>query len=806
MQFQTDNNVKIYNLSCGKSLPDWLSERKRRLLQKKNVDIRRRIELIQDFEMPGVSTGIKMSRDGNFIFATGVYKPRIRCYDVNNLSMKFERCFDAEAVQFELLSDDYKKFALLQCNRTIELHVQHGSYFKLRIPKFGRDLKYHKASCDLLTCGAGSEIYRLNLEQGRFLYPYHTEASSLNKLAIHEYYDIIACGTMEGKVEAWDPRQRERIATLDCALAVPDYQNIEGFPSVTALSFKGDLTMAVGTFTGQVMLYDIRANKPFLVQTHESGQPVKCIEFVQHEELIVSMNPNSVRFWKKNTTVGPAPKWCCFLDNITEELEESKQDAVYDDYKFVTQKELEQLHLDHLIGTNLLRGYMHGYFMDVRLYNKARAIVQPEAYQDLKKKMIQSKIEKERSAKRIQVKQLPSINKDYAQKLLEKKTNNKEEVVTPFEDDRFKDLFENPDFEIKQTDEEYARIKATVERANKKKVTIVPESEPMDLYQEDNHKSSSSSESEDEEEESEDSDVELPADKKRRGMLKAVDSERFKLLYKNDENEDESIPVEERLKQTHESFKESTAAAGNKVVTWTTGKPEKASKREEERKAHMKERAKCRRPANKLLATDVGLETIMSENNFGDLWILTDSHSSIQHLKNWTYIGDKTSLSILQKLKFISVQHDVHFQWTPSHVDIHGNELADNLAKEGSSHPIPFSSEITFLELFSRGKKPKTRRSGWCLLHTTGTKEESRDFPYPFHATGQSSTCLSRHAIGHLKCRTYSEGNKICPKCHQHQVSPKHILDCLELDWEEIYSSPLLVIDFIKVNRFLDLV
>lgn len=82
------------------------------MLQKKDVDIRRRIELIQDFDMPGVSTGVKISRDGKFILATGVYKPRVRCYDVNNLSMKFERCFDAEAVQFEILSDDYSKVSL----------------------------------------------------------------------------------------------------------------------------------------------------------------------------------------------------------------------------------------------------------------------------------------------------------------------------------------------------------------------------------------------------------------------------------------------------------------------------------------------------------------------------------------------------------------------------------------------------------------------------------------------------------------------------------------------------------------------
>lgn len=641
MEITNENNVNIYNLSCGKSLPEWLSERKRRSLQKKDVDVRRRIELIQDFEMPGASTGVKMSRDGNFIFATGIYKPRVRCYEVNNLSIKFERCFDAEAVQFEILSDDYKKFALLLCDRNIELHVQHGSYFKLRIPKFGRDIKYHKASCDLLTCGAGSEIYRLNLEQGRFLYPYRTGASALNKLAIHEYYDIIVCGTMEGKVESWDPRQRERISTLDCALSVPNHAVVDGFPSITALSFKGDLTMAVGTFTGQVMLYDIRANKPFIVKNHGVGLPVKNVEFIENEGLVASMDQTAVKFWKQNTaemyisittaaplndlcvvpgsglfflanedskilsyfipSIGPAPKWCCFLDNITEELEESKPDAaVYDDYKFVTERELEQLHLDHLIGTELLRAYMHGYFMDMRLYNRARSIVQPEAFSELKRKMVQSKIEKERNTKQILVKQMPTINLDYAQKLLEKKTNNTEQKIkTPFEDDRFKDLFDNPDFEIKETDEEYVRIKRTVEMNNKMKVTMVPESESFDLFEDDVEMNSSSEAESESDEDSEESEEEMTTKKKKRGMLKPVDSDKFSLLKKEEENEDLTISIEERLKKTQDSFKEKDALIGNKVVTWST-KSEKQSKREEERKAHMKERAKYRRPAKYL--------------------------------------------------------------------------------------------------------------------------------------------------------------------------------------------------------------
>lgn len=80
---------------------------------KKNVDVRRRIELIQDFDMPGLSTSIRVSKDGRYVVATGIYKPRVKCFDVDQLSLKFERCFDSEAVTFEILSDDYSKVILV---------------------------------------------------------------------------------------------------------------------------------------------------------------------------------------------------------------------------------------------------------------------------------------------------------------------------------------------------------------------------------------------------------------------------------------------------------------------------------------------------------------------------------------------------------------------------------------------------------------------------------------------------------------------------------------------------------------------
>ena len=40
--------------------------------------------------------------------------------------------------------------------------------------------------------------------------------------------------------------------------------------------------------------------------------------------------------------LGPAPRWCSFLDNITEEMEDQTVRSVYEDYKFVEKSELSK--------------------------------------------------------------------------------------------------------------------------------------------------------------------------------------------------------------------------------------------------------------------------------------------------------------------------------------------------------------------------------------------------------------------------------------------------------------------------------
>ncbi len=59
-----------------------------------------------------------------------------------------------------------------------------------------------------------------------------------------------------------------------------------------------------------------------------------------------------------------------------EELEEDDQSLIYDDYKFMTAEDLNQLGATNLIGTNYLRAYMHGFFIDLRLYNKVNSPAQ----------------------------------------------------------------------------------------------------------------------------------------------------------------------------------------------------------------------------------------------------------------------------------------------------------------------------------------------------------------------------------------------------------------------------------------------
>ncbi|GFX35174.1 uncharacterized protein TNCV_2331141 [Trichonephila clavipes] len=70
-------------------------------------------------------------------------------------------------------------------------------------------------------------------------------------------------------------------------------------------------------------------------------------------------------------------------------------------------------------------------------------------------------------------------------------------------------------------------------------------------------------------------------------------------------------------------------------------------------------------------------------------------------------------------------------------------------------------------------------------------------------------TTISRLASGHIRGLSFNLGQKIyenCTKCNLVQATPDHLLFCAGLEREDIYSSPLLVYDFLRTLGLMDLV
>jgi len=408
------------------------------------------------------------------------------------------------------------------------------------------------------------EAFRLNLEVGRFMRSYEIDvggddvttvgggalqggigAGAVNTGAIAEHsHGLLAFGTSIGTVEYWDSRSRNRVGILS---APPDA--FEGKSEITALTFPSSgLEVAVGDSNGIVQLYDLRSPKPLLRKDQGYGYPIKNIIYLDGaqtaEPKILTADKRVIKIWdpKDGTPwtsvepsvdlnhvewvpktgmlltanegrqqhsffipqLGPAPRWCSFLDNIVEEMAEDPNDPnafgkgasgdVYDNFKFLTHEQLKQLSLDHLVGTtSLLRPYMHGFFVAQKLYEEARLISNPDLWQEQRAKSIAEKISKERESRiRGNKKVAVKVNRKLAEKMLEKQeeqarrqakrvlkqggdddmldtttttTTTAPAVSEPtkpadgvLNDPRFAKMFEDPEFEIDEQTREFQQL------------------------------------------------------------------------------------------------------------------------------------------------------------------------------------------------------------------------------------------------------------------------------------------------------------------------------------------------------------
>ncbi|KAL8668408.1 MAG: hypothetical protein Q9168_006959 [Polycauliona sp. 1 TL-2023] len=405
--------------------------------------------------------------------------------------------------------------------------------FNLDLGRFMKAYEVDVGGDDLTSAGGGA------LQGG-------ISTGSVNIAAVAEgSHNLLAFGTSTGSVEFCDPRSRGRLALLQPATQ-PDA--IDGRQEITALEFDhSGLGLATGSSAGLIHLYDLRSPKPLLKKDQGFGYPIHTLMYLNSttstrsqttEPKVLSSDKRIIKIWDAQdgspwTSVepavdincvawckdsgmiltanegrqqhsffipqlGPAPRWCSFLDNVVEEMAEDPNDPnaytsqkvgeVYDNHKFLSTQQLESLNLSHLIGTtSLLRPYMHGYFVAQRLYEEARLIADPYVWEEERNKRIKEKIDSERESRiRGNKKVAVKVNKRLAEKLLEKqekedrrrakrvlekggddevvddaqndKPNTEKENGGLLTDPRFAKLFQDPNYAIDETSREFQML------------------------------------------------------------------------------------------------------------------------------------------------------------------------------------------------------------------------------------------------------------------------------------------------------------------------------------------------------------
>ena len=477
-----------------------------------------------------------MSEDGNWIMSSGTYKPQFHVHSTQELSLSFSRHTKSENTTFLLLSQDYTKSLHLQNDRSLEFHTPSGCHYEVRLPRFGRDLAYIRQSTEVLIPAVGlssdgsklGEVFRLDLERGQFLRPWQVDigeddgssglqggilAGAVNVATVAEStHGLCAFGTSIGTVEFFDPRSKGRVAVLG---------GNDG--EVTALDYSHDgLSLALGTSTGQIRVFDLRNPRPLMKKDQGMGLPIKNLIHLKtptDERKLLSADKRIIKIWDEQSgdlwtsiepmvdinfvthcpdsgmiltanevcdlpdhlphflftdfdkqgrqmhsffipSLGLAPRWCHFLDNLVHEMENEKPTETYDNYKFLTQPELKALSLSHLIGkTNLLRPYMHGYFVAAKLYDQARLIVNPYIWEEERAKRVKEKVEKERASRIRGVKKV-KVNQKLADKLIQRQ-ENREKVDAKagiLGDTRFQGLFEDEEFKVDEFSHEFRSL------------------------------------------------------------------------------------------------------------------------------------------------------------------------------------------------------------------------------------------------------------------------------------------------------------------------------------------------------------
>lgn len=136
------------------------------------------------------------------------------------------------------------------------------------------------------------------------------------------------------------------------------------------------------------------------------------------------------------------------------------------------------------------------FFIDIRLYNKARSAVEPFEFDKYRKEKVRQKIESNRPSRLTIKTNLPKVNQEIALKLMDEKGAKKKKgrpTTSLLDDNRFSAMFDNPEFEVDKDADEYKMLTPVLSRLDKSKLKELKRKQTLkDLMDEDGEEAKSS--------------------------------------------------------------------------------------------------------------------------------------------------------------------------------------------------------------------------------------------------------------------------------------------------------------------------
>ena len=191
-----------------------------------------------------------------------------------------------------------------------------------------------------------------------------------------------------------------------------------------------------------------------------------------------------------------------------------------------------------------------------------------------------------------------------------------------------------------------------------------------------------------------------------------------------------------------------------------------------------------------LIAIEMAEEYIET-NNISNAVILTDSKSACLYLLKSQKLKESCQLS--QNIIRLAVKNNITIQWVPSHVNLTGNETADQLAKEGLKEETCIDNHILLNDMIIELKADKFNKfNNW--YKSLGTKKGKSYMKYQpevtekpwFTNTTYSSReirLLNRLKTGHNYSKSYLhnigiEEDPYCDECGEGEDAEHLLIKC----------------------------